>query len=321
MKVSFASDIANSGEKIAQQIEAMSPISPTGMIGPLQEQLMLPPPSNNPSDRNQSHLSWLQHINAMAKAALKPAPPPQHPYSITSIAPPPGVAMPQPISYSNDIATMQPTTSPSPIFYAQVARLNSQLAAGGESEEKRARRLERNREAARKSRRRKKERLSHLEKKVANLYHQIETERRKEINSMDDALAENLKQKMAIFRSASDEKFEHETRERLSYLIQSTGPNCEVRRAVIEYQYSALKQTILPRYQKFLLWLTLHSEEYFTTGKEMYHSCQEGKEVSPCLQIFFVCGLRCISQFAYVADASRPTRKDKFETGRGRLDK
>eukprot|EP00980_Cylindrotheca_fusiformis_P000275 scaffold66_cov115-Cylindrotheca_fusiformis.AAC.7 len=278
MKVSFASDSAHPGDNNAHP-EAMSPISPTSMIGPLQEQLMLPPPSSNTSDNNQSHLSWLQHINALAKASAKQGAPPQEPYSITSIPPPPGVNMPQPISYSNGIAPVQPIAT-NPMFYSHVAKLNQQIASGGESEEKRARRLERNRESARKSRRRKKERLSTLEEKVANLYQQIETERRKQINSMDDALAQNLQRNTEAFRSTIDEKNELETKEQLAFLLQATGPDCKVRRAVVDFQYSALKQLILPRYQKFLLWLTLHSESYYSTGREIHQSRQDGKQIA-----------------------------------------
>jgi hypothetical protein len=299
MKVSFSSDTAKPGENSPQPqpMEIMSPISPTTMIGPLQEELMLPPPTKYPSDKNQSHLIWLRHINAVAKASSRPEPYPQQSYSLTSIPPPPGVAMPQPISYSNGITTMQPIPAASPMFYSHVAQINQEAASAGETEEKRVLRLERNRESARKSRRRKKERLSHLEEKVAHLYHQIETERGKQINSMDDALAQDLKENMEIFRNNIDDKNEHEMKERLSYFLHATGPNCEVRRAVIEFQYSALKQIILPSYQKFMLWLTLHSEKYFATGKEMHSSRQDGIQVRACcaaLVVVFV--WHCLSQ-------------------------
>ena len=61
--------------------------------------------------------------------------------------------------------------------------------------------------------------------------------------------------------------------------MESTGPNCEVRRAVVDFQYTTLESTLLPKYEKFLLWLTLHQEEYFTEAKEL-HSKREGKQVS-----------------------------------------
>ena len=67
---------------------------------------------------------------------------------------------------------------------------------------------------------------------------------------------------------------------RLTTLVQMTGPYCPVRKAVVQFQYSTLKQTLLPRYEKFLLWLTLHQEGYFMMGKEQ-HARRDGKQVSP----------------------------------------
>ena len=168
------------------------------------------------------------------------------------------------------------------VFYSQLSpKVQQQVAAssGIESEEKRAKRLERNRESARKSRRRKKERLTQLEEKVAELYSQIEMERKKQIHSMDAAMTALKEQQVKQFQSGNMDGNIDEMKRSLMNISQTTGPNCPVRRAVIEFQYSTLKQTIFPRYQKFLLWLTLHQEKYFIAGKET-HSRQDGKQVS-----------------------------------------
>jgi hypothetical protein len=169
------------------------------------------------------------------------------------------------------------------LYYAQaaIAQAHQQAAqSAGESEEKRARRLERNRESARKSRRRKKERLSLLEEQVAGLHSVIETERRKEINTMEKSLLEAQERQIVLFREENLSKAEitQELKPKLLTLVQMTGPNCPVRRAVVEFQYNTLRNIFLPRHQKFLLWLTLHPETYFTAGKEL-HAKREGKQV------------------------------------------
>jgi hypothetical protein len=165
------------------------------------------------------------------------------------------------------------------MFYNHLTQIQQQTP--GESEEKRTRRLERNRESARKSRRRKKERLSHLEEKVAGLHAKIEAERRVHINSMDRILFQFQKERISQFKKDTEDNQNADVdwNERLSTLVQMTGPNCPVRRAVVDFQYSTLKQMLIPRYQKFLMWLTLHPERYFLTGKEQ-HARQEGKQVS-----------------------------------------
>jgi len=76
-------------------------------------------------------------------------------------------------------------------LYAHLAQLQKEANAAtteAESEEKRARRLERNRESARKSRRRKKERLTRLGDKVAALHSKLAAERQTDINTMNEGL-------------------------------------------------------------------------------------------------------------------------------------
>jgi len=66
----------------------------------------------------------------------------------------------------------------------------------------------------------------------------------------------------------------------LAVIFKGAGYNCEVQRAVIDFQYSKLKQTLLPRYQKFLLWLTLHPEGWFSAGKEQHAKREASKQIA-----------------------------------------
>ena len=277
-------------------------ISPAAFWGESHEPLMLPPPSpNHPSEKStattdriqqQKHLEWLQHINEMAKQAFSGNnATQQHPHlaAVAASHPqqPPAAAHPQYPSNGIPVSS-HPVGMPvhqgyptigAPMFYSQLTQIQQQ--SQGESEEKRVRRLERNRESARKSRRRKKERLSHLEEKVSGLHAQIETERLKQINSMDDILLRFQKERISHLKQDMEDNANSsiDWNQRLSTLVQMTGPYCPVRRAVIDFQYAALKDMLLPPYQKFLLWLTLHPERYFTTGKEQ-RALRERNKVS-----------------------------------------
>jgi hypothetical protein len=295
LKVSFAPETTghmHHGDNSQHSTERMSPISPTTMIGPDQEQLMLPPPTSDKSGNNnsQSQLDWLQRISTIAKFS-KMEPPRQQHYNMPpmSLPPPPHQipGMSHSMAYNTMPVAAQPAVQSMPaehLFYPQFAHIKQQAAGAGESEEKRIKRLERNRESARKSRRRKREHLSHLEEKVSKLYNQIEAERRKKINSMDAALKQELKDSVIQFINHA-KLTDEELKESSLNFIETTGPNSNVRRAVVEFQYSTLKQTILPTYQKLLLWLTLHEEKYFVKGKEM-HSCQEGRQVRSSVFLF-----------------------------------
>jgi bZIP transcription factor len=141
-----------------------------------------------------------------------------------------------------------------------------------ESEEKRAKRLERNRESARKSRRKKKERLLTLGEQVNQLHNEIEAERRQHINAMIPAmnrhrledvhlLLQHLTEGNELYQSVSDQT---------CVVIQQSGPNSRLMRSVLEFQYSSLKQLTLPSYHKMLLCLTLLDEKFFTSAKDEY---------------------------------------------------
>lgn len=279
-----------------QQLESMSPLSPAAMIGVGHEELMLPPPSpqngqprpaSNPHQPRQSHLEWLQHINALAqqaqvgsndKSSPMQAQTTQSHHAQSSVN-----SQPSPIPYPGvpGLPSISAAYGHAPMYYAQAAlnQLQHQQTPAPESEEKRAKRLERNRESARKSRRRKKERLSQLEEKVNDLYSQIEVARTIRINFMNEQLQNFFLQRVAQLDSESATGGSM-GQDHLAIIFKGAGPNCEVRRAVTDFQYSTLKQTLLPRYQKFLLWLTLHPESWFTAGKEQHTKRELAKQVA-----------------------------------------
>jgi hypothetical protein len=278
-----------------QATESMSPISPAAMIGPGHEELMLPPPSPhsapgsssqshasvNVHQQRQSHLEWLQHINDLAKQAVAAssekmaaaAPPMVHPS-------PQQPTMPSPVPMQYHGVTSLPAGvgvyGHVPMYYAQAAlkQLQQSQSPPPESEEKRAKRLERNRESARKSRRRKKERLSQLEEKVNGLHNHIENARSLQIMNMNPRLQDYFVQRIVQLDTTNPS-----AQESLTAIFKGAGYNCEVQRAVIDFQYSKLKYMLLPRYQKFLLWLTLHEESWFLAAKEQHAKREANKQV------------------------------------------
>lgn len=295
MAASFASG-GNPGSRhssLEQSLESMSPISPAAMIGGGNEELMLPSSPLTTSrtqpqaaathhQPRQSHLEWLQHINNLAKQAAAAsndqgatAPiPHMQPQEQTPMH---HGAMPYPV-----VAGLPATYGHAPMYYAQAAlnQLQQQQAPVPESEEKRAKRLERNRESARKSRRRKKERLNQLGDKVGGLHNQIDIARTIQINLMNPQLQEFFLQRIAQLDADFAVEMDEATgKDQLAAIFKGTGPNCGVKRAVIDFQYSKLKQTLLPHYQKFLIWLTLHPESWFSAGKEDHAKRETARQV------------------------------------------
>lgn len=217
---------------------SISPISPAVAMGTPQEMLMLPPPPRNPTEsseieRRQQHIAWLNQVNAMAIMNQQQQ----------------AVVLPQ--HYGAALA-------PGPVFPPPVAELRPQQ----ESEERRAKRLARNRESARQSRRRKKENLARLSAKVNGLQGEIEVERRLKLNEMEQNLQ---KLRRGAIQQLPDDDAE---REAVRELLDEFGPNGTIRQNCTSFQYSALRQLMLPKYQVFILWLTLQRESFFTAGKE-----------------------------------------------------
>jgi len=259
-----------------------SPITPVALIGATHETLMLPPVGNvglatqqqqysqqHPmaeQQRQALHLAWLQSLNATAQQAGQQGQTPlsneeggnsghqQHmPIPAVSSA----TYNPHLLSNTQYFASANEAVS------AAAASTNKTNSPAVESEEKRAKRLERNRESARKSRRRKKEKLTTLGTKVRELQISIEVERKKHIREIVPCLMNSCRFKAITNDSASYEE--------LSEIIRGTGACSQIFLTVLDFQYSTLRQMLLPRYQEMLLFFNLvNTDTFFTAGKENF---------------------------------------------------
>lgn len=156
-----------------------------------------------------------------------------------------------------------------------------------ESKEKRERRLARNRESARQSRRRKKELLLNRRAQVNKLHGEIETERRKKLETMEeDLVVDKLRILNEIFleqsfHNSGDNKTNGFGRydrahvvsaiprmEKLVFAVRKGGPNIVERQTAVRFQYNALRQLFLPFYRQIFLSLSLKEQRFFTSSKE-----------------------------------------------------
>jgi hypothetical protein len=250
-----------------------SPLSPALMIGgQTPENLLLPP-------EGMQHRTWAEALHAQQQAHVRQG---QHP----SLAPYHSMPMPPPnqsTTAHSQAGPPQPFSVPShstsPRLWVgntpqgSLSHLNTTdtipAAAGTasntastavESEEKRAKRLERNRESARKSRRKKKERLESLEAQVQQLQYEIATERLLHMAGMVAGLQAK--------RRAVREQFEIMESPRIA--IRESGPESSIFQTVVDFTYGAMKQDLLPPYQKFWLWFTRQPEGFYLAGKQKY---------------------------------------------------
>ena len=139
--------------------------------------------------------------------------------------------------------------------------------------EKRAQRLARNRQSARNSRRRKKEHLQNLEAKVQKLQCELESEVRSKVSSMEAGIMKQredmMEQWLANQSSGSaspdeEQEGDDKRRKQLALILQETGVNCQVRRAVVAHQYNMLRNTFLSPMNHYSVWMLLQSASFFT---------------------------------------------------------
>ena len=303
--VGASSQVAQSQGQPSQQAHAQHHPYPSPQIG-------YPGTGPNTDQSNKDgHLEWLKQLNERAKAANQhPIPQPSHGQPATMMPPPGsmvGVHAPQ---QPPPVVSQHPSGLPVPapgthVFHAGTFPTAAAAAAAvaqnpmlyqaalnhkfhmatqsqGESEEKRARRLERNRESARKSRRRKKERLATLGAQVERLHTQIEDERRNQVNAMCAALKQVRRAEMAKLsndvKESPDLINSQAGSDRLANILRSSSVASVIAQKSMAFQYTTLRQLLLPKYQKFLLWLTQHHESFFTAGKDEY-TRKDGKQV------------------------------------------
>jgi len=140
-------------------------------------------------------------------------------------------------------------------------------------DERRARRLARNRESARQSRRRKKEQLVMMGEKVLKSWDALEMERTARLSSMERGfrsakllacgrlLNENYYASHTIASaSTSSQSNINDIRDVYEHCIR---PDCAPRMAVENHQYQALKRLVFPQYKRFLLWMSFQPTEFF----------------------------------------------------------
>lgn len=213
------------------------------------ENLLLPSSNNNPSseEEKQRHLAWLQQINAMAIIAR------QQPNTSNGGYPP---QPPQLHPGAAEAALYLPPRGPTPLPKQQQQQVP--ILSPAETEEKRVRRLARNRESARQSRARKKEKLQTLEQKVTLLFGQLEQERHEAILEMEVQLQASRTQQLNLLSDYHQ----------LQQWLDELGPNCLVRQRVAAFQYERLQLLLLPRQHQFILWANLQSEAFFNSAKE-----------------------------------------------------
>ncbi|KDO35013.1 hypothetical protein SPRG_01076 [Saprolegnia parasitica CBS 223.65] len=140
-------------------------------------------------------------------------------------------------------------------------------------DDKRQRRLARNRESARQSRRRKKQYLELLEEKVAQLTEEIDATRGEHLESADKTLS-TLKSQMvaSLYEKLSSlppmaslgPELTDELRSGVKIMQERYGPHSEERRAVVNYHFQQLDNLLLPPYTRFLLWMSIQDEAFFS---------------------------------------------------------
>mmetsp|Transcript_11937 Transcript_11937/g.13853 ORF Transcript_11937/g.13853 Transcript_11937/m.13853 type:complete len:504 (-) Transcript_11937:1236-2747(-) len=148
-------------------------------------------------------------------------------------------------------------------------------STGNAAEDKRLRRLARNRESARQSRRRKKEHLELLEEKVAQLTNELDDLRRQYMEQAEESLYEQRLNHLANLNSVieaskqgngNDGSVQNQIREGLEKMEKLYGPNSEEQNIITEYHYKHLFSLILPTYSKYFVWMLNQGERFFDEG-------------------------------------------------------
>ncbi|KAF4323556.1 hypothetical protein BBO99_00003124 [Phytophthora kernoviae] len=144
----------------------------------------------------------------------------------------------------------------------------SSNAGGLDSDEKRQRRLARNRESARQSRRRKKQYLELLEEKVSQLTESIDATRASHLEHADESLNSVRKEILETLtedlkNGGTEESVSEKIRQGIMLIQERFGPNSVERLAVKDYNFRQLDNLLLPPYCRFLLWLSIQDESFF----------------------------------------------------------
>jgi len=132
------------------------------------------------------------------------------------------------------------------------------------ADERRARRLARNRESARQSRRRKKEYLALLSEKVSTLNDEMDTLRTEHIKKCIPSLKEV---EDGYVKALAGAKTKEAIQNILRDLWDNTSPNCEEMKEATGFSWRVASNTLLPNYRKFLIWLGNQNDLFFKKKK------------------------------------------------------
>jgi len=158
------------------------------------------------------------------------------------------------------------------------------------TEDKKKRRLARNRESARQSRKRKKQYLELLEDKVEQLTQEVNLLRQKRLEQAAKELHQQWQGKLSQLEPVADhltaelQKMNNENgsatmqpklQENLSNLDRELrlskarfGPNSVEYLKILNHHFDIMKQTLLPPYTRFLLWAMDQGDEFFKGGSQ-----------------------------------------------------
>jgi hypothetical protein len=131
------------------------------------------------------------------------------------------------------------------------------------AEERRARRLARNRESARQSRRRKKEYLALLGEKVKITSDEMDAVRRAHLDICEASLATVAQRYTAQLSHAHCDV--HRT---LKELWDATSPATEERSEAASFQWRTASNTLLPPHRKFVQWLNVQNDTFYKKNKQ-----------------------------------------------------
>lgn len=265
------------------------------------------PNDNKLSQNHMANASWLQHLNNITMNTIAIKSNGNNPISVkhdtnTSVTNSGMVPSRQTAYFNNAASHINDTSNPSQQNYATTMSLsqgpfnadilpvpsttNHMLLSSAalhhfastisgpstgntvETKEKRERRLARNRESARQSRRRKKDLLINVESQVSKLNGDIEYERSRQLNLMENQLRVSKSTIIMEARRCLMNGNMNMVGENLDMAIRNGGPNISIRRAAAEFQYNSLRQLILPLYQRFILSMSLRQESFFIGSKE-----------------------------------------------------
>lgn len=180
-----------------------------------------------------------------------------------------------------------------------------------ELSDRKAKRLERNRDSARRSRKKKNMYMQYLEEKVSKL--QDEAKRlRSSSQCSTPALYTNTANKFQQLRCQLEEP-EAEVQASLNALDKRFGTTGQDRFGAIDYFFSQVVSLLLPTYAKSILWASFHSQE--VSIENMTAEQQAALiELRPALASEYLKFSECVQELEIVRDELKGLSKDLDST-------